>query len=69
MNVYRTRLHRRPLLQGTTDADHQAAGTLGFDVDMFLHPGGMLEWAVCLRQNDDPSLLPGWLPALMAAAD
>jgi hypothetical protein len=69
MNVYRTRLHRRPLLQGTTEADRKSAGRLGFDVDVFLHPGGMQEWAVCLRQSDDPTQLPGWHPALMEAAD
>lgn len=60
MNVYRTRLHRRPLLVGTTEADVTSAETAGFATNLFLHPGGAREQAIYLRNGDDPSRLPGW---------
>jgi hypothetical protein len=62
MNVYITRLHRHPLLKGTTDADERLAAASGFEVDLLIHPGGIKEWAVCLRAGDDPTSLQGWAP-------
>jgi hypothetical protein len=63
MNVYVTRLHRHPLLKGTTDADKGLATASGFEVDLLIHPGGIQEWAVCLRDDDDPTTLLGWAPS------
>ena len=63
MNVYVTRLHRHPLLKGTTDADKSLAAASGFEVDLLIHPGGIKEWAVCLRAGDDPTALQGWAPS------
>lgn len=65
MNVYVTRLHRHPLLRGTTDADKRLATASGFEVDLFIHPGGLQEWAICLREDDDPSRLLGWAPSIV----
>lgn len=62
MNVYRTQRHRRPLLIGTIDADPPPAVLVDFELDLFLHPGGLKEWAIALRTGDDPSRLPGWRP-------
>ena len=63
MNVYRTRLHRRPRLVGTIDAEPTSPGLINFELDLFLHPGGIKEWALALRDGDDPSQLPGWRAA------
>jgi hypothetical protein len=63
MNVYVTRLHRHPLLKGTTVADKSSATASGFEVDLLIHPGGIQEWAVCLRDEDDPTRLLGWAPS------
>jgi hypothetical protein len=62
VNVYVTRVHQRPLLFGVTESDTQDARMLGFEVDLYLHPGGAKEWAICLNKNDNPSKLAGWRP-------
>jgi hypothetical protein len=62
MNVYVTRVHQRPLLSGVTESDTHDARMLGFEVDLFLHPGGVKEWAICLNIKDNPSKLLGWKP-------
>jgi hypothetical protein len=66
MNVYVTSRHRAPTLCGTTQADHTTARSAGFEVDLFLHPGGAKEWAICLRADDNPARLPGWRPVLLS---
>jgi hypothetical protein len=68
MNVYVMRVHQRPIVAGTTEADATVASAGGFDVDLLLHPGGAREWAVCLRRDDDPTTLPGWQASMAAAA-
>jgi hypothetical protein len=55
MNIYVMYRHQRPSLLGTTGVDVKYARSLGFDVDLILHPGGAREWAVCLGQGDDLS--------------
>jgi len=62
MNIYIPLRHGRPILCGRADADPETAKKRGFDVDLFLHPGGAREWAICLRVTDDPSKLEGWHP-------
>lgn len=60
MNIYIELRHHRPILYGRTDADVETAKQSGFEVALFLHPGGAKEWAICLRSYDDPSRLQGW---------
>jgi hypothetical protein len=62
MNIYIELRHHRPILYGSTDADVETAKMQGFEVGLFLHQGGAKEWAICLRQKDDPSELQGWHP-------
>jgi hypothetical protein len=62
MNAYMTRVHQRPLIYGIAETNADAARMLGFEVDLFLHAGGVKEWAICLNKNDNPSKLLGWRP-------
>lgn len=62
MNIYITSKHRRPFLYGTTNTDIEVARALGFEIELFIHPGGRKEWAVNLRRHDDPFLLEDWQP-------
>lgn len=62
MNVYLTLPHYRPVLLGTAETDTEAARALGLNVDLFIHPGGKKEWAICLGTGEDSSLLGDWKP-------
>ena len=65
MNIYVISKHRRPFLYGTTNTEIETARAMGFEVDLFRHPGGQSEWAICLRRHDDPCVLTDWQPVWM----